>query len=83
MTLPVLVIGNKNYSSWSLRAWLVLRKAGVEFRERWLPLDTPVFEQEIGQLSPNHKVPVLWHGEQCIWDSLAIAEYVNETWAAG
>lgn len=83
MSRPLLVIGNKNYSSWSLRGWLPLRKAGVEFDERRLALDTPEFAREIGALSPNRRVPALWDGERCIWDSLAIGEYVNERWAGG
>jgi glutathione S-transferase len=83
MKPPVLVIGNKNYSSWSLRAWLVLRKAGVVFEERRLPLDTALFEDEIADYSPSRRVPVLWDGALCVWDSLAIVEYVNERWAEG
>jgi glutathione S-transferase len=83
MTLPLLVTGNKNYSSWSLRGWLALRKAGVEFEERRLPLDTPTFEAEIGALSPSRRVPVLWDGDLCVWDSMAIGEYANERWAGG
>jgi glutathione S-transferase len=83
MSVPLLVIGNKNYSSWSLRAWLVLRKCGVHFDERRLLLDTPDFAEEIGDLSPSRCVPVLWHGARCIWDSYAIAEYANERFADG
>ena len=78
-----LVIGNRNYSSWSLRAWLPLRKSGIEFETVVLPLDCPEFEEKIADYSPTRKVPVLWHGGQCIWDSLAIAEYCNEAFAAG
>lgn len=76
-----LVIGNRNYSSWSLRAWLPLRHCGATFETLLVPLDTPEFEQRIGALSPTRKVPVLWHGDLCIWDSLAIGEYVNECFA--
>ncbi len=83
MSKPVLVIGNKNYSSWSLRGWLALRKAGADFEEEWLPLDTPEFAERIGRLSPTGRVPVLRDGELTVWDSLAIAEYANERWAAG
>jgi glutathione S-transferase len=78
-----LVIGNKNYSSWSLRAWLALRKAGVEFEERRLPLDTEQFAKDIGDYSPSAKVPALREGSHSVWDSLAICEYVNERWANG
>lgn len=81
MTAPILVMGNKNYSSWSLRAWLGLRKAGVEFEERLLPLDTPQFYEQIKRLSPAGLVPALRDQDLCVWDSLAILEYVNERWA--
>lgn len=83
MSQTILVIGNKNYSSWSLRGWLALRKSGAVFEDRLLHLDTPEFFDEIGDLSPASKVPVLWHGERCIWDSLAIAEYANDVFAGG
>lgn len=80
---PVLVIGNKNYSSWSLRPWLLLRHHDVAFDEVRLLLDTPEFAATIGQWSPTHQVPVLRHGELTLWDSLAICEYANETWLDG
>lgn len=83
MSLPVLVIGNKNYSSWSLRPWLLLRHFGVEFREIRLLLDTPEFFAEIGRYSPSGKVPALRDGDLSIWDSLAICEYANERWLDG
>lgn len=78
-----LVIGNKNYSSWSLRPWLLLRQFGVPFEERRLALDTEAFAREIGALSPSGRVPVLHHQGRVIWDSLAICEYANETWLEG
>ena len=83
MSLPVLVIGNKNYSSWSLRPWLLLRHFGVEFSEIRLLLDTPEFFAEIGRYSPSGKVPALQDGGLSIWDSLAICEYANERWLDG
>ena len=83
MSKPVLIIGNKNYSSWSLRGWIIMRKAGVDFEERRLALDTAQFDTEIVDLSPSRKVPVLRDQAACVWDSLAICEYVNERWAAG
>jgi glutathione S-transferase len=83
MSTPLLVIGNKNYSSWSLRAWLAMRKSGVGFEEHRLSLDTPAFEEQIGERSPTRRVPVLRDGDLCIWDSLAICEYANERWAQG
>lgn len=83
-----LVIGNKNYSSWSLRAWLLLRQFGVPFEEIKLPLDEPEFYARIGDYSPAGRVPVLIdHGvvdpgsagnALHVWDSLAICEYANE-----
>jgi glutathione S-transferase len=83
MSELTLVIGNRNYSSWSLRAWLCLRKSGAAFEEEVLPLDTEEFRQRIAALSPSGTVPALWHGELCVWDSLAICEYVNERFAGG
>lgn len=78
-----LVIGNKNYSSWSLRPWLLLRHCGVEFDEVRLPLDTPEFYATIGNYSPTGRVPVLRVGDLVVWDSLAILEYANERWLDG
>ena len=78
-----LVIGNKNYSSWSLRPWLLLRHFEVAFDEVRLPLDTPEFHAQIGRWSPTGRVPVLHDGELRVWDSLAICEYANERWLGG
>ena len=78
-----LVCGNRNYSSWSLRAWLCLRRAGYDPDTVVLPMDTPEFSARIADLSPSRRVPVLWLGDECVWDSLAIAETVNERLAAG
>ena len=83
MSLPVLVIGNKNYSSWSLRPWLLLRHFGVAIEEIRLPLDTPEFATEVGRHSPTGKVPALHDGGVHVWDSLAICEYANERWLDG
>ena len=78
-----LVIGNKNYSSWSLRPWLLLRHFGVAFDEVRLPLDTPEFHAQVGRWSPTAQVPVLHDEGLVVWDSLAICEYANERWLAG
>ncbi len=78
MSAFTLVIGNKNYSSWSLRPWMLLKHLQIDFEEVRLPLDTPEFEATIGRWSPTRRVPVLRHGERVVWDSLAIAEYVAE-----
>ncbi|MCW4454117.1 glutathione S-transferase [Flavobacterium sp. MXW15] len=83
MSRPVLVIGNKNYSSWSLRPWLLLRHFGVAFDEVRLALDTPGFAAEVQRHSPTGKVPALRDGDLTLWDSLAICEYANERWLEG
>ena len=74
----LLAMGNKNYSSWSLRPWMLLKHLGLPFEERVLQLDTPQFASEVAGLSPTRRVPVLRHGELWIWDSLAICEYACE-----
>lgn len=73
-----LVIGNKNYSSWSLRAWLLLRQLQIPFREVRLALHTDAFKENIHRYSPTGLVPVLVSEERTIWDSLAIGEYVAD-----
>jgi len=73
-----LVIGNKNYSSWSLRPWMALSMAGIPFRETVIPLDTPDTAKLIAQHSGAGRVPVLYHGRQVVWESLAIMEYLAE-----
>ena len=83
MSKPLLIIGNKNYSSWSLRPWLLLRHHGVAFDEQRLLLDTPEFARTIAEWSPNRAVPALRHAGITIWDSLAICEYANETFLDG
>jgi glutathione S-transferase len=78
-----LIIGNKNYSSWSLRPWMLMTHLGMAFRETIVPLDTPQFKDEIGRYSPTGRVPVLLHDGLAIWDSLAICEYVAEVTGQG
>lgn len=78
---PRLIIGNKNYSSWSLRAWLLMAEAGIEFDEIRIPMDTATFKEEVLRFSPAARVPVLLLDEQPVWDTLAIAETVAEHWA--
>ena len=73
-----LVIGNKNYSSWSLRPWLAMRHAGIPFDERLLLLFDENWKEAIAAVSPSDRVPVLLHGERTVWETLAILEYVNE-----
>ncbi|HET7812634.1 MAG TPA: glutathione S-transferase family protein [Steroidobacteraceae bacterium] len=74
----LLVTGNKNYSSWSLRPWFLMKHLGLDFAERVIPLDTPDFARDIAALSPTRRVPLLRHGDLAIWDSLAICEYACE-----
>ncbi|MBL8905771.1 MAG: glutathione S-transferase family protein [Rhizobiales bacterium] len=74
-----LIIGNKNYSSWSLRPWMAMTMAGIPFRETVIPLDTPKTKSQIAEHSGAGRVPVLHHGKLVIWDSLAILEYLAET----
>jgi glutathione S-transferase len=78
MTPFTLIIGNKNYSSWSLRPWLVLKQIGVEFTEIRIPLYTPTAKSEILNYSPAGKVPILHHGQHRVWESIAICEYLAE-----
>ncbi len=73
-----LVIGNKNYSSWSLRGWLMAKIAGIEFDEIVVPLDRPETQAAIRKHSPSGRVPVLLHRGLAVWESLAIAEYLND-----
>lgn len=74
-----LVIGNKNYSSWSMRPWLALRASGIPFEETFIPLYTGAADkQRILDVSPAGKVPVLIDGDVTVWDSLAIVEYLAE-----
>ena len=73
-----LVIGNKNYSSWSLRPWLAMKQAGVVFNETNVALGLPDSSEKILRYSPSGRVPCLIDGELTVFDSLAICEYVNE-----
>ena len=77
-----LVIGNKNYSSWSMRPWVLMRQLGIPFREVKLRFHSEEWAREIGRWSPSGLVPVLWRGEQAVWDTLAIAETLAE-WHPG
>lgn len=77
-----LYIGNKNYSSWSMRPWVLLRQAGIEFEEVMVRFDgfdqDSIFKQTMQAITPVRQVPVLVHNGLAVWDTLAIAEYVAE-----
>lgn len=77
-----LIIGNKNYSSWSLRGWLAVKQSGLPFEEIIVPIhndDWSDLKKEMGDIQPSQgKVPVLWDGDAVVWDSLAIIEYLSD-----
>jgi len=73
-----LYVGNRNYSSWSVRGSLLVRQSGIAFREVLIPLDTDEFAAKIGAVSPTRRVPVLHIDGLVIWDTLAIAEFLHE-----
>ena len=79
MTAPLtLIIANKNYSSWSMRPWVLMRERGIPFQDRLLKFESREMREQIGRLSPTGLVPVLWEGEPgagfATWDTLALAE---------
>jgi glutathione S-transferase len=77
-----LYIGNKNYSSWSMRPWILLTQAGITFKEVMVRFDSfepgSAFKSVVDTLTPTGKVPVLVEGDLAVWDTMAIAEYVAE-----
>ena len=78
MPKAILTISSKNYSSWSLRGWLLCKMAGLEFEEKPVDLGDPSMRQELLLLSPSVLVPRLTHDGVAVWDTLAIAEYLAE-----
>lgn len=75
-----LFIGNKNYSTWSLRAWYLMSKFNIKFAEQQLVLDTPEFYDTLKNSFAVQKVPALIDGDLQVWDSLAICEYINDAY---
>lgn len=73
-----LAIGNKAYSSWSLRPWILLSECGIPFSEDFIPLDTPEFKTRVAAYGAGKTVPILKHGDIVVWESLAIIDYVAE-----
>ncbi len=80
---PLLIIGNRRYSSWSLRAWIGLRESGVTFREEWISLYQPGTSERMRGFSGAGRVPILVDGDLTVYDSMAILEYANEAYAGG
>jgi glutathione S-transferase len=78
MAAAVLTISSKNYSSWSLRGWLMCKLAGLEVEERARPTDDPATRAELLLLSPSFLVPALEHDGVTVWDTLSIADYLHE-----
>ncbi|MCG5484532.1 MULTISPECIES: glutathione S-transferase family protein [Sinorhizobium] len=78
MTKLVLYVGNKNYSSWSMRPWLALTACGIPFEDVVIPFDFAAGNPRFREISPTGRVPVLHHGENRVWESLAIIEYAAE-----
>src|SRR5436189_5649112 len=77
-----LIIGNKNYSSWSLRPWLAMQVAGIPFEEEVVSLDAVDFKTRVGAVSGSGKVPALADADVHVWESLAILEYLAEKFPA-
>ena len=78
MSTLQIIVGNKNYSSWSVRGWLAVACSGLPFEEIVIPMFEEDSARRIAEHSPSGKVPCLRHGEVVVWDSLAIGEYVAE-----
>ena len=75
-----LLIGNKNYSSWSMRPWIAMKVAGIAFHEEVIPLDASDFKARVGRISGTGKVPALADGDVHVWESLAILDYLADTY---
>jgi glutathione S-transferase len=80
MAKPILYIGNRNYSSWSLRPHMALAMAGIEFETNLIRLGEPEFSRKVKRISSAGLVPILVHNDITIWDTISILEYIAETW---
>ena len=78
-----LIIGNKNYSSWSLRPWVLMKHYNITFNEKRIALFTDTTEADLSEYGSDYKVPVLKDGDLIVWDTLAILEYVSEKYLQG
>ena len=78
MQALTLVIGNMNYSSWSMRPWVLMRQLDIPFEQVKLRFHSREWDAQIARWSPSRLVPVLWRGDEAVWDSLAIMETLNE-----
>lgn len=78
MSQAILTISSRNYSSWSLRGWLICKLSGIAFSEKIVPIDDPSVRAELLMLSPSFLVPCLEHDGLKVWGTLAIAAYLNE-----
>ena len=78
MDTPILVIGNKNYSSWSLRPWIFMKQNNIAFTEKRIALFSETTDEELSEYRSDNKVPVLKDNDLLVWDSLSILEYLSE-----
>ena len=80
-----IIMGNKRYSSWSLRGWLACKQSGHEFEEVVIPMDTPEWQakKQDASLMPSGKVPVVWAGDAAVWESLAIVDWLADRYGQG
>lgn len=83
MSKLTLIIGNKNYSSWSLRPWILLRHHNINFTEKRVALFETTTANELAEYNSDYKVPVLKDDDLIVWDSLSILEYISETYLDG
>lgn len=80
-----IILGNKRYSSWSLRGWLAAKQSGQDFEEVVIPMDTPEWQAKKADVSlmPSSKVPTLWDGDTAVWESLAIIDWLADRYGQG